>query len=359
MPKRGTLLLEDGTVIEGVSFGYPQSRAGEVVFNTGMVGYPESFTDPSYYGQILVLTYPLIGNYGVPRNTTVGGLPAFFESDRPHIAGLIVANYSHTYSHYRAAQSLGAWLTKTKVPALTGIDTRQLTKKLRERGTMLGKIVIGRDVEPYDPNAGNVLPFVSVRKSLSYGKGPLRVVLYDCGVKNNIIRELVARGVQVLRVPWDYPLSKSRLQYDGVVLSNGPGDPTKAGATIAEVARLLKRDKPVFGICLGIQLMALAVGAKTYKLTFGHRSQNQPCQDIATGRCYITSQNHGFAVNDKTLRGGFLPWFVNLNDNTLEGMKHASKPFMAVQFHPEATPGPLDTSFLFDQFLSMVKRHGT
>lgn len=357
MEKIGKLILEDGTTIEGVSFGYPRSSAGEVVFNTGMVGYPESLTDPSYFGQILALTYPLIGNYGVPSRKRENGLLKYFESERIQVAGLIISDYSKEFSHYQARQSLGFWLRKEKVPALYGVDTRSLTQKLRQKGTMLGKIIIDKELDYYDPNAQNILQYVSIKKPKKYGRGKWKIVLIDCGAKDAILRELLKRDTTVYRVPWDFSFSQARLHYDGVVISNGPGDPVKAEKTIEQIRWLLVKSKPVMGICLGNQLLALAAGAKTYKLKFGHRSQNQPCQDFLTQKCYITSQNHGFAVEHKSLPDNFIPWFINLNDRTIEGIEHKTKPFFGVQFHPEASPGPSDTSFIFDLFLEWIKKH--
>ena len=357
MDKIGKLILENGTKIEGLSFGCPASVAGEVVFNTGMVGYPETLTDPSYCGQILVLTYPLIGNYGVPPRQRVDGILKYFESEKIQVAGLIVANYSSAWSHYLGHSSLGEWLKKEKIPALTGIDTRQLTQWLRQHGTVLGKIIIKKDVPWYDPNKNNILGQVSFKNPKIYGPGRPRIALVDCGMKNNILRELIKRKVTVIRVPWDFNLASRRFYYDGVIISNGPGNPAKALATIDQVKWLIEKGIPTFGICLGNQLLALALGAKTYKLKFGHRSQNQPCQDVITKKCYITSQNHGFAVKSNTLSRDCQPWFINLNDQTIEGIRHRTKPLMSVQFHPEAFPGPSDTAFLFDEFLSMVKKY--
>lgn len=349
----GRLLLKDGSVFEGRVFGFPKAAAGEVVFNTGMVGYPETLTDPSYKGQILALTYPLIGNYGVPANQIVNNLDVAFESDRIQIAGLVVSEESLNYNHWNAAKSLTRWLYEQKVPALSGIDTRALTKRLREKGTMLGKIHIGEeDIEFHDPNKENLISLVSVQEPVVYRGGKTRVVVIDCGCKNSIIQSLVARDVTVIRVPWDYNFLGEG--FDGVLISNGPGDPKMCSETIAYVRRAMEKDCPIFGICLGHQILALAAGGNTYKLKFGHRSQNQPCIEIGVRRCYITSQNHGYAVDIQTLPAGWDPWFINANDGTNEGMRHCSRPFMSVQFHPEATPGPVDTNFLFDEFLRML-----
>lgn len=349
------LVLEDGSVFYGESFGGQSSVAGEVVFNTGMVGYPEAFTDPSYKGQILVLTYPLIGNYGVPGSEKDElGLLKNFESEKIQISGLIIADYSKEFSHFTAVRSLADWLKESKIPAITGIDTRALTKKLREKGVMLGKLIISDDVCFEDPNKWNLVEEVSTEERIVYNeKGKKRIVLIDCGVKNNIIRSLVARGFCVIRVPWDYDFSKEK--FDGLFISNGPGDPKMCAATIKNIAATMEKGIPVFGICLGNQLLALAAGGDTYKLKYGHRSQNQPCTDQQTKRCYITTQNHGFAVDMKKMPSDWKEWFRNENDCTNEGIMHNSKPFMSCQFHPEATPGPVDTEFLFDKFWEMIK----
>ncbi len=342
----GKLILSDGTVFEGKTFGAEKSTLGEVVFNTGMVGYPESFTDPSYFGQILVLTYPLVGNYGVPDDQ-------WFESKKIQIRGLIVQNYIEKYSHFEGKRSLGDWLKREGIPALEGIDTRQLTRKLRYHGVMLGGI---NTQEVYDPNKENVLSYVSVNKPETFGEGKKHIILIDCGAKENIIRSFLKRKVKVTRVPWNFdpvacPLAGG---FDGVMISNGPGNPERATATIKTIQRLLKTNIPTFGICLGSQLLALAAGGQTSKLKFGHRSQNQPVQDLVTKKGLITSQNHGFAVDMKSLGKDWQEWVVNLNDGTNEGIRHKTNPFMAVQFHPESTPGPIDANYLFDEFLSLL-----
>ncbi|MBI2610361.1 glutamine-hydrolyzing carbamoyl-phosphate synthase small subunit [Candidatus Kaiserbacteria bacterium] len=359
------LFLKDGTVIEGKSFGAPPaggSVAGEVVFNTGMVGYPEAFTDPSYAGQILVCTYPLIGNYGVPAKK-------FFESQRVQIAGLVVSEYSEKYSHAKAVRSLADWLKKSGVPAISGVDTRTLTKRLREHGVLLGELVhSGKPKGFVDPNEENLVERVSPKKKQIYRGGPPprrsglrpreggkpRIVAVDCGMKENILRSLLSRGATVIRVPWDYDFNKER--YDGLLLSNGPGDPTMCAKTIENIRVAMKRGKPILGVCLGNQLLALAAGGKTYKLKYGHRSQNQPCVEQNTKRCYITSQNHGFAVDGKSLPSGWEEWFVNANDDSNEGIRHKTKPWSSVQFHPEASPGPTDTAWIFDEFVEQLKR---
>lgn len=350
-----TLVLEDGTTYPGISFGAEKSIAGEVVFNTGMVGYYESLTDPSYKGQILALTYPLIGNYGVPGELKEFDLVADFESDRIHVSGLIAADYSYDHNHWKAAQSLSDWLKKQGIPAIHRIDTRSLTKLLREKGTMLGKIVFKENVEFYDPNKENLVGKVTLKEPRIYNeKGKRKIVVIDCGVKFNILRSLFARDSCVIRVPYDYDFLD--LAFDGVVISNGPGDPKMCPDTIALIRKCYEKAIPTFGICLGNQLMALAAGADTYKLKYGHRSQNQPCLQMGTKRCFITSQNHGYAVETKSLPSGWEPWFINVNDGTNEGIKHESFPFMSVQFHPEHRPGPVDTEFLFDSFLELIRK---
>lgn len=350
------LRLEDGTEFHGVSFGFEKSVSGEVVFNTAMTGYPESLTDPSYRGQILVLTYPLIGNYGVPDNVMDQNLMKYFESDRLHISGLIVSDYSVEYSHWNANRSLSEWLKTSEIPGIFGIDTRHLTKILREKGTMLGKIIYkNKDVELYDPNKDNLVAQVSIKQKEIYGNGKYRIILIDCGVKYNIIRDLLQRNTTVIRVPWDYDFLNE--EYDGLFISNGPGDPKQCIATIHHLIKAFQQDIPTMGICLGNQLMALASGADTYKLKYGHRSHNQPVLQVNTNRAFITSQNHGFDINNKTIRKEWEPYFINLNDQTNEGMKHISKPFFSTQFHPEASGGPTDTEFLFDQFIELIEKY--
>jgi carbamoyl-phosphate synthase small subunit len=351
--KPAKLQLEDGTVFTGRSFGCERSMAGEVVFNTSMTGYPESLTDPSYRGQILVLTYPLIGNYGVPAETAEQDLFKFYESDQLQISGLIIAEYSDRYSHWNASESLGEWLQRSGIPGLTGIDTRALTQRIREHGAMPGKIEFTGDrVDLRDPNRENLVAQVSTREKRIYGSGRYRILLVDCGVKYNIIRHFLKRDTTVIRVPWDHDFLAE--DYDGLFISNGPGDPKQCVATIGNLSRALTKDRPIFGICLGNQLLALASGGDTYKLKYGHRSHNQPVLLAGTNRAFITSQNHGYAIDNRSLTDGWEPWFINLNDQTNEGMRHKTRPFFSVQFHPEASSGPTDTEYLFDEFLAMI-----
>jgi len=353
--KKIKLVLEDGVEFEGVSFGSHRSISGEVVFNTAMTGYPESLTDPSYKGQILVLTYPLIGNYGVPDESVEEKLFKHFESDRLHISGLIVSDYSVEYSHWNANKSLGEWLMEHDIPGIYGVDTRHLTKILRENGTMLGKLIKeGENLKLYDPNQDNLVARVSINEKEVYGNGKYRILLIDCGVKYNIIRYLLQRDTTVIRVPWDYDFLGE--EYDGLFISNGPGDPKQCEETVRNLGRAFEQDIPIMGICLGNQLMALASGADTYKLKYGHRSHNQPVLQIGTDQSFITSQNHGFAIDNTTLGTQWKPYFINLNDQTNEGMIHRTKPFFSTQFHPEASGGPMDTDFLFDQFIDLIEK---
>ena len=356
------LVLEDGTESAGQVFGTATPVAGEVVFNTGMAGYVETLSDPSYKGQILVLTYPLIGNYGVPSPRPAASLDRPYESDHIQIQGLVVQNYVEHYSHHSATRSLGEWLRSENVPAVTGIDTRTLTRRLREHGTMQGWLVpSSMSVEEARSGAAaldmqeEVFHAVAPAESVHYAGGDLTVLVVDVGAKDNIVRSLLTRGVSVLRVPWHHRLTELASQADGIVIGNGPGDPGQLQPLIKQVHQLLGiYDKPILGICLGHQILSLAAGGETYKLPYGHRGVNQPVQDLLTRRCYITSQNHGYAVKDEALPPDWEPWFVNTNDGTNEGLRSRLKPFFGVQFHPEASPGPRDTAFLFDDFLRLV-----
>ncbi len=408
-----SLILSDGTVLNGQSFGAATDSDGEVVFATGMVGYPESMTDPSYRGQILVMTYPLIGNYGVPsEEKNSWGFSQHLESEEIQVRGLVVAQVSDEYSHHAAVSSLQRWMEHHGIPGITGIDTRMLTKKLREEGVMLGRIVqedqemqnakfkMQNDIA--DPNRQNLVAEVSIKEPIVYfpdgtsfsdlntpysiPNTPV-VLAYDCGMKRNILRSFLKRGVTVIRVPWDFDLDSYQGTIDGVLISNGPGNPKTCTATIAQIKKAIEQDIPTFGICLGNQLLALGIGGDTYKLPYGHRGMNQPCVEVSSSppdplsmgegetgsvppssgggrgrgmevrgeRCLITSQNHGFAVSDK-LPAGWRVWFTNANDGSVEGIMHESGRFFSVQFHPEATPGPEDANYLFDSFIDVMKQ---
>lgn len=349
------LLLDDGSVFHGKSFGYEKATAGEVVFNTAMTGYPESLTDPSYSGQLMVLTYPLVGNYGVPPRTfEANGLATFMESEKIHAEAIIVSDYSFEYSHWNAVESLGSWLKDEKVAGIYGIDTRELTKLLREKGSMKGKIVFDAadEIDFVDPNLINQVDIVSCKEVITYGNGSKKVVLVDCGVKHNIIRCLLKRDVTVIRVPCNYDFTN--MEYDGLFISNGPGDPDTCEAAVINIRKAMERNTPICGICMGNQLLAKAGGASIYKLKYGHRSHNQPVRMVGTERCFITSQNHGYAVDNSTLGADWEPLFINMNDGTNEGIKHKTKPYFSAQFHPEACSGPTDTEFLFDKFVELL-----
>lgn len=380
--KKAILILEDGSQFEGWSFGAEKEVAGEVVFNTAMTGYPESLTDPSYAGQLMVLTYPLVGNYGVPPFTIMdNGLPVYMESEKIHVEAMIVSDYSEEYSHWNACESLESWLVREGIPGVTGIDTRALTKKIRERGVMMGRVVFEgvdkgqwemenygdinyvdrvscKEIIIYENNASRSFPVdtpvdeINCQLSIDNCQSRKRVVLLDCGVKANIIRSLLKRDLTVVRVPWNYDFNG--LDYDGLFLSNGPGDPDTCEAAVRNIREALRGDRPICGICMGNQLLAKAGGATIYKLKYGHRSHNQPVRMVGTERCFITSQNHGYAVDEKTLGADWEPLFVNMNDGTNEGIRHRTKPFFSSQFHPEACGGPLDTDFIFDKFTALL-----
>lgn len=353
-PKSAVIILEDGTRFEGLSFGYEGSTSGEVVFNTAMTGYPESLTDPSYEGQILVTTYPILGNYGVPPRREKDDVSEYYESDGIHCRAIVAQDYSWEHSHWQADRSLAQWLKEEKIPGIYGIDTRALTKHLRDKGSMLGKIIVDGASDPgfYDPNKENLVARTSCREVEYHGEGEKTVVLVDCGVKHNIIRCLTRRGVRVIRVPWDYDFNT--LDYDGLFISNGPGNPDMVDVTVGNIRRALATGKPICGICMGNQLLAKAAGASTYKLKYGHRSHNQPVRQAGTDRCFVTSQNHGFAVDTATLPPDWEPLFINMNDNTNEGIRHRTLPYFSAQFHPEASSGPKDTEFLFDDFIKLL-----
>jgi len=360
LTKTATLVLEDGNKFVGYSFGAMKNVSGEIVFNTSMTGYPESLTDPSYSGQLLVLTYPLIGNYGVPiREKLLNGISKSLESDKIHTEALLISSYSDEFSHWTAGSTLSDWLIEEGIVGISGLDTRAITKLLREKGSMSGKIIFDKvdDIDFVDIDAINHVISVSCKEIITYNEdvGRKRVVLIDCGVKHNIIRNLISRNLCVIRVPFDYNFTE--LDFDGLFISNGPGNPDVCGVTVENIRAVINRDKPICGICMGNQLLAKAGGAGIYKLKYGHRSHNQPVRMVGTNNCYITSQNHGFAVDVATLSGS--DWeelFVNMNDGTNEGICHKSKPFFSAQFHPEASSGPLDTEFIFDKFTKYLGR---
>lgn len=348
--KPASVILETGEVFHGQAPAMQEGiHFGEVVFNTGMTGYVESLTDPSYTGQILVFTYPLIGNYGVSSKDS-------WESSAIHVSGVVMSELAPHYSSHSAEQSLADWLINNKIPFITGVDTRALTKRLRMQGVIPGAIVSG-NVTPNafeDFSGKHWVEHVSIKEPKIYGSGEKLIIAVDCGMKENIIRCLTQFPVRVKRVPHDYDYSNE--EFDGLFISNGPGDPVHCQETIRILKNALAKKKPTFGICLGTQLMALAVGAKTYKLPFGHRAQNQPCLDVTTGRCFLTSQNHSYAVDETTLPADWQVSFRNLNDQSVEGIEHKQLPFYAVQFHPEAAPGPLDTQWLFQKFYDLISK---
>ena len=354
-----TLVLSDGTKFHGKSFGYDAPVAGEVVFNTAMMGYPESLTDPSYAGQLLTMTFPLVGNYGVPPfSIEANGIPTFMESDKIYASAIIVSDYTEQYSHWNAVESLSDWLKREHVPGITDIDTRELTKVLREHGVMMGKILF--DDEPENiPEANyegvNFVDLVSTKEIIHYNEGAgKKVILVDCGVKANIIRSLVNRGVEVIRVPWNYDYTS--MDYDGLFLANGPGDPDMCIEAVNVIRKQMSMSKkPICGICMGNQLLSKAAGATIYKLKYGHRGHNQPVRMVGTNKCYITSQNHGYAVDASTLDKDWKELFVNMNDGSNEGICHVENPWFTSQFHPEACSGPVDTYFMFDKFVETLR----
>lgn len=356
---KATLILENGMQFVGESFGYESNVVGEVVFNTGMIGYPETLSDPSYRWQILIATYPIIGNYGVPdfdiRDSF--GIKSYYESDSLQITALIVSEYSEDYHHFEATVSLGELLKQQKIPAIHGIDTRALTLLIREHGCMAGKIVFENQVDTLefiDPNERPLAYEVSTKEIIRYhAENPIgkTLLVVDMWVKNNMLRHFLALGVDIIRVPGEYPFMELEWEFDGVFLSNGPGDPTKYEPTIAEVRKAIEKDKKIFGICLGNQLLALASGARTYKLPYWHRGQNQPVKDLRTGKCILTSQNHSFAIDESTLPSYIKPSMKNINDGTNEWIYFEGKEISSVQFHPESSPGPHDSTYLFEDFI--------
>lgn len=366
-----TIVLEDGSTYRGMGFGYPKTVGGEFVFNTGMVGYTETLTDPSYRGQILCMTYPLIGNYGVPSNSVKDGygLPKYFESDNIQVSGLIVHEISNVANHRECYKTLDQWLFDEKIPGISGIDTRDLTKKIRIKGVMKGALSVSENeintkellstIKKTKYDGFNFMSQVSIDTTIEYGDPTLEpIVLIDTGTKYSIIRNILRMGYRVIRVPWDTSFSKI-ISYKpkGIIISNGPGNPKMCNSTIETVVKLFESTLPILGICLGNQIIALAAGGDTYKLKFGHRGQNKGCTDLNTNQTFITSQNHGYGVKSNTLnKTGFKAWYVNSDDDTIEGIKHQSKPIIAVQFHPEASPGPYDCMHVFEEFKELVER---
>lgn len=367
---KAKLVLEDGSVFKGIGFGFPSKIVGEVVFNTGMVGYTEALTDPSYRGQILCLTYPLVGNYGVPSYNLKDclGMPKYFEAENIQPKGLAIHELSPVASHWAAERTLDQWLYDEKIPGIHGIDTRELTKHIRVKGVMMGAMEVSKEEVSeeelfkalkenprYDDI--NFVKEVSTKSAQTYGSSDECIVLIDTGTKYSIIRNIMRTGYRIVRLPFTASMQEV-LSYKpkGVVLSNGPGDPKHCNETVKLSHDLLDRDIPTLGICLGNQILALASGADTYKLKYGHRGQNKPCVDLRNGNAYVTSQNHGYCINPDSLKGtGFKIWFKNADDNTVEGIMHEKKPVIAVQFHPEASPGPYDCMFVFGMFDKMIR----
>jgi len=364
---RATFTIKNGPIFHGTSFGAKSNISGEAVFTTSLVGYPESMTDPSYRGQILVFTQPLIGNYGVPSSTRDDhGLLKYFESPNIQCVGVVVADYAEKYSHWTAVESLSEWCAREGVPAISGVDTRAIVTFLREEGSSLARITIGEEYDAdqdeafVDPEQINLVKRVSTKAPfhVSSRNGDMHVAVIDCGVKENILRSLVSRGASVTVFPYDFPIHKVAHHFDGVFISNGPGDPTHCQDTVYHLTRLMESSQiPIFGICLGHQLLALAAGARTIKLKYGNRAHNIPALDLTTGQCHITSQNHGYAVDTTTLPKEYKEYFVNLNDGSNEGMIHRTRPIFSTQFHPEAKGGPMDSSYLFDMYIENVQRY--
>jgi len=354
--KKIKLVLEDGSTYHGYSFGADKNISGEVVFYTGMIGYPETLSDPGFKGQILVMTYPAIGNIGIPAlEKDDQGILKSFESDNAQIAGLVITDYSDKYSHWSAEKDLSSWLKEQGIPAIYGSDTRAIAKKLREQGTMKGELIISDDtVIDSELNVNKV----GVKKPVIYGEGKTKLILVDCGTRNNIIRRFIKRGVKIWRVPWTYDIFNSEYDYDGIIISGGPGSPKKYISAINTVKKALEKNIPLLGVGLGNLILALAAGAEVYKMRPGHRSQNQPSLAVGGKRCYITNQNHGFAVKEGSLPEGWKVSFININDNSIEGIAHKSKPWTGVQFYPDGSD-MTDTEFIFDKFIESCKNGKT
>ena len=359
------LIIKGGPVFNGLSFGSPNSASGEAVFTTSLVGYPESMTDPSYRGQIICFTQPLIGNYGVPSGNARDDftLLKYFESPNIQCVGIVVTDVALEYSHWTAVESLSNWCKRENVAAITGVDTRELVSYLREQGSSLARLSIGNDKseEFYDPGLVNMVAKVTTKEPfhIPVKNAKHHVLVVDCGAKENILRCLVSRGAEITVVPYNYPIQKVADKFDGIFISNGPGDPIYCSETVENLKQVIKEqpDLPLMGICMGHQLLSLAAGAKTLKLKYGNRAHNIPTLDLTTGKCHITSQNHGYAVDASTLPSDYKEYFINLNDSSNEGMTHKERPIFSVQFHPEAKGGPLDSSFLFDKYFKLLDQY--
>ncbi|MGY5140234.1 MAG: glutamine-hydrolyzing carbamoyl-phosphate synthase small subunit [Candidatus Nitrosopumilus sp. Bin_571-38] len=369
--KFGKLIFDDGTVLDGQGFGYSTSVFGEIVFNTGMVGYTEALTDPSYNGQILTFTYPLVGNYGVPDPSILDedGISKFFESDKIQIRGLVVHELSLTASHWNLSMTLDEWMNNEKVPGISGIDTRELTKKLRTSGVMMAALVVSDteiDVESikkqlqsakhYDSE--QFMDVVSTKEEQIYGNEEKSVVVIDTGAKNAILRNIRELGYKAILVPWNTSYEKLMSYHPkGVVLSSGPGDPQKCPDTIDTAKKLIENNIPTLGICLGAQIIGIAGNTETYKLKYGHRGQNKPCINLENNQVYVTSQNHGYGITPESIeKSDFKLWFTNADDKTVEGIKHKKQNCIAVQFHPEAAPGPFDCKFIFEELKNLMEK---
>ncbi|NMI82985.1 MAG: carbamoyl-phosphate synthase (glutamine-hydrolyzing) small subunit [Candidatus Nitrosopumilus sp. MTA1] len=369
--KFGKLVFDDGTVIDGQGFGYSTTVFGEIVFNTGMVGYPEALTDPSYNGQILTLTYPLIGNYGVPDPSIKDddGISKFFESDKIQVRGLVVHELSLTASHWNLSMTLDEWMHNEKIPGISGIDTRELTKKLRTGGVMMAALVVSDseiDVEEIKKqlssaphyNSEQFMEIVSTKQERVYGDDKKSVVVIDTGAKNAILRNIRQMGYKVILLPWNVTYEKI-ISYNpkGVVLTSGPGDPQNCPDTIDTAKKLIENNIPTLGICLGAQIIGIAGNTETYKLKYGHRGQNKPCVNLENNQVYVTSQNHGYGITPESLeKSEFNLWFTNADDKTVEGIKHKKQNCIAVQFHPEAAPGPFDCKFVFEELKHLMEK---
>ena len=370
--KFGKLILNDGTVFEGMGFGYPGVSIGELVFNTGMVGYTETLTDPSYSGQILTMTYPLVGNYGVPDPALVDkdGISKHMESSKIQARGLVVHELSLVASHWNLHMTLDQWLYKEQIPGISGIDTRDLTKRLRTGGVMMAALAVSDseiDTDKVKKDLANAPHYnhemfmntVSTKHEQVFGSGAESVIVIDAGTKNAILRNVRDLGCKVIKLPWNASFEKV-MSYgpSGVIISNGPGDPQKCPETIDTAKKLIENNIPTLGICLGAQIIGIAGNAQTYKLKYGHRGQNKPCVNIEDNQVYVTSQNHGYGITPESLDSSeFNLWFTNADDNTVEGIKHKTQNCIAVQFHPEASPGPYDCKFVFETLKKMMEDH--